>query len=234
MLSIIIPTLNETKSGYLSKILKNYESLLNTEIICVDGGSSDGTKDLIKNSIATLITTDIPSRAGRLNIGIRAAKYDLVLLNHPRSLLQKEGINELMLNYPKQQWGAFTHRFDQAHLLLRFTSWYSNFVRGDLRGIFYLDHCLFAQKNLLEKIHLFPEIEIFEDTKLCLSLNKHAKPVRLPYLSTTSAIRFTKNGIWSQAIKNQYLKWAYYFKFSDKKMNQIYEKNLDLNTEYKK
>jgi glycosyltransferase involved in cell wall biosynthesis len=219
LLSIVIPTLNESKTGYLSKILDAYIGVEGIEVICVDGGSQDDTISIIKQSNAKLITTDIGSRAGRLNTGIKQAKFDMVLLHHPRSLVDVEGIK------------AFTHQFSISHPLLNFTSWYSNHIRGR-RGIYYLDHCLFAQKQLLLDVGLIPEIDIFEDTEICLRLKEQAKPIRLPFISQTSAVRFEAHGIYRQALKNQYLKWLYYFKRSDKEMNRVYEKGIELNTEY--
>jgi GT2 family glycosyltransferase len=234
LLSIVIPTLNESKTGYLAKILCAYQNLEGIEIICVDGGSTDDTISLIKQSYCKLIVTDISSRAGRLNEGIKQAKFDMVLLHHPRSLVDGEGIQALSHQTSGIRWGAFTHQFNIKHPLLNFTSWYSNRIRGDRRGVYYLDHCLFAQKQLLLDVGLFPHIDIFEDTEICLKLNKQAKPVRLPFVSQTSAVRFQTNGIYSQALKNQYMKWCYYFSGSDKKMNALYEKGIDLNTKYKK
>ena len=234
MLSIVVPTLNESKTGYLAKILTAYTGLVGVELIFVDGGSTDATISLIKQSDAKLITTDICSRAGRLNAGIKQAKYDMVLLNHPRSFVDIEGIHALINQASNIHWGAFTHQFSIFHPLLNFTSWYSNHIRGDLRGIYYLDHCLFAQKQLLLDVGLFPEVDIFEDTEICLKLKKRAKPIRLPFVSLTSAVRFQSQGIYRQALKNQYLKWLYYFKRSDKEMNRLYEKGLELNTEYDK
>lgn len=234
MLTIVIPTFNESKTGYLAKILTAYQGLVGVELICVDGGSSDETIALIKQSQATLLATDIGSRAGRLNAGIKQAKFDLVLLHHPRSILDVQGIEVLTKDTSGVAWGAFTHQFDTPHPLLRFTSWYSNQIRGDRRGIYYLDHCLFAQKQLLLDVGLIPEIDIFEDTEICLKLNKIAKPIRLPHVSLTSAIRFQTNGTYRQALKNQYMKWCYYFSGSDKKMNAQYEKGIELNTKYKK
>jgi glycosyltransferase involved in cell wall biosynthesis len=234
LLSIIVPTLNESKTGYLPKIFDAYLEVPDIEIICVDGGSIDNTISLIKQSTAKLITTDLSSRAARLNAGIAQAKFDMVLLHHPRSLVDVEGISALVHRATDIRWGAFTHQFSISHPLLKFTSWYSNHIRGDLRGIYYLDHCLFAQKQLLLDVGLFPEIDIFEDTEICLRLKNQAKPIRLTSISQTSAIRFQAQGIYQQALKNQYMKWLYYFKRSDKQMNKLYEKGLELNTEYDK
>jgi hypothetical protein len=72
-------------------------------------------------------------------------------------------------------------------------------------------------------------VEIFEDTELSKILLGFAKPVILEQETITSAIRFVNNGIFKQALLNQYLKIAYYRKVSDKKMNKIYENKLNLN-----
>ena len=67
-----------------------------------------------------------------------------------------------------------------------------------------------------------------------MRLKKRAKQTRLPFVSLTSAVRFQSQGIYRQALKNQYVKWLYYCKRSDKEMNKLYEKGLELNTQYAK
>ncbi len=233
MLSVIVPTFNEINSNYIQKIFPRLAKLSHQiEVIVVDSYSTDGTYEFTKEFDFKVLQIETSSRAVRLNAGIKEAKGDLILLHHPRSVIEEKGIEFLAKNQ-EFQWGAFTHKFDITHPLLIFTSWYSNYVRGR-RGVFYLDHCIFAKKDLLIQIGLIPEVDIFEDTELSLALKKKASPKLLNFTSTTSAIRFTKNGLFTQSYKNQILKLRYYFDFDHRKMNQEYETNLNLNTNYKK
>lgn len=232
MLSIIIPTFNEMKSGYLNKIFPGLSQLDEVEIICVDSFSTDGTYEYLKKFPVTIHQLQTNSRAARLNHGIEKSKGSMLVLHHPRTIIELNGLKHL-INYEKDYyWGGFTHKFDMDHPLLRFTSWYSNFIRADLRNIFYLDHCLFVRKELMNRIGLIPEIDIFEDTELCKRLKRLCEGFRLDYYALTSAIRFENNGIIKHSIKNQILKLKYYCNVDHKKMNQLYEKKVALNARY--
>jgi glycosyltransferase involved in cell wall biosynthesis len=233
MLSIIIPTHNEIKNNFIQQSFKLLSTIKNIEVIVVDTDSTDGTKELAKKYGHKVIETDTNSRAKRLNIGIKAARGEFILLHHPRSLLNQKGIQFLVDHKEVYEWGAFTHTFNLQSPMLKFTSFYSNYIRGK-RGIFYLDHCIFCSKYLLDSVGLVPEMDIFEDTALSVKLRERATPTLLPYKSVTSAIRFKKNGFWSQAIKNQILKLKFYIRSDHKSMNKNYEEGLELNSNYKK
>jgi hypothetical protein len=103
-----------------------------------------------------------------------------------------------------------------------------------LKGILYLDHCIFINKKSIEKIGGFKNIDIFEDTILSYDLKKSFwKPIILKQQVVTSARRFTKRWIFKQAILNQYLKIMFHLNFWDKSMNKIYEKKDWFNVNYK-
>ena len=212
MLSIVIPSSYESETSLFQKATDTLSKYKNVELICID-----------KSAAVT--------RAERLNIGFDKAKGSMILYYHPRSYVDPKGIEYLIEHCEKVMWGAFTHQFDHAHPLLKFTSWYSNKIRGQGRSIFYLDHCIFFHRSLRKKP--LPLVEIFEDTLLSCQLKDQQRPLLLPFTSTTSAVRFRKNGFWKQAFLNQILKIGFYLKVSDQTMNSIYEKNLDLNAEKK-
>ncbi len=212
MLSIIIPTDIDEPNSLFQKTLQALSASEDLEIIFVS--KSEGN-----------------TRAERLNIGFQKSKGEIVLFHHPRSFIEGKGI-QYLINLSKEKnrnliWGGFTHKFDTEHFLLRFTSWYSNQVRGKSKGIFYLDHCIFFDRELWKQN--LPNVEIFEDTILSYYLLRFTKPILLPYVSCTSAIRFRQNGIWRQSFLNQLLKIGFHLKLNHKSMNQVYEKNLWLN-----
>lgn len=176
------------------------------------------------------------SRAERLNIGFHKSRGSIVLFHHPRSFVEPAGIQQLIdlseMQNREEMWGGFTHQFDKAHWLLKFTSWYSNEIRGKGKGILYLDHCIFFSRELWKQN--IPHVEIFEDTLLSYNFLKKSKPVILPFKSQTSAVRFEKNGLWRQSLMNQVLKIGFFLKVPHTTMNLIYEKGLGLNNPTKK
>ncbi|NCS94414.1 MAG: hypothetical protein GW761_11490 [Leptospira sp.] len=213
MLSIIIPCESES-SDLLSESINSLSSISpeNYEIIIVK-------------------KTEADTRAKRLNIGFYRSIGDLILFHHPRSKLSLDGFKYLIemsgSTSKNFQWGGFTHRFDMDHPILRFTSWYSNRIRAKIRGILYLDHCIFFDRKLW--VEDLPDMEIFEDTELSIRFLEFSKPTILSYESITSSIRFKKNGIFYQSLLNQILKLAYFFKCNPRFMNRVYERGLNLN-----
>ena len=232
-LSVVIPTLNEKENPYFLKILESWLGHEEIEVIVSDGGSVDDTFSCCSRFNVKYLSNKTTSRAERINLGIRESSSEMILLQHPRSLVSKEGIKYLLQNATILSWGGFLHSFDLEHPLLKFTSWYSNRVRGSLSGILYLDHCIFLKKTMALSIGDLPSVDIFEDTILSQKLlKKFGKPKILPHKVTTSAVRFRTNGIFKQSLMNQYLKVKFYLGADHRQMNILYERNTGLNSKY--
>jgi len=77
-----------------------------------------------------------------------------------------------------------------------------------------------------------PLVDIFEDTLFSKKLSRQTAPLRIKEKSYTSPVRFTTNGIFSQSLLNQTLKLKHFCGYSAKQMNEAYERNLNLNSEY--
>lgn len=232
MISIVIPTFNEIKNGYLEKILSPLSDKSKYDVICVDSNSTDGTQELIKRFDARLIITEATTRAERINIGVECSLGEVIVINHPRSVLESNAFEFLIKNSKDITWGGFTHQFDRAHPLLAFTSWYSNIIRGDFRSIFYLDHCFYIHKDIAKEVFPIPLAPIFEDTILSNKLKSIAHGKRLGFKSITSSMRFNKNGVLKQLYLNQKMKLMYYLNKDSEQMNKEYENGVNLNNEY--
>ena len=231
-ISVVLPTHNEAGLDYLPRILERVGACEDTELVCVDNASTDGTAERLVHAEAAgqlrhLILPD-SNRAQRLNAGVAAASHDRVLLHHPRSLLDPDALPALAALDPAVAWGGFTHAFDRHHPVLAWTSYYSNRIRHDRRGIVYLDHCIFLDRGVFGPRPV-PDLDIFEDTALSVALRRHAPPVRLPQRAVTSAVRYGRNGVWRQATMNQVLKVGYAAGLDPMWMNSLYERGLGLN-----
>ncbi len=238
--SIIIPTFNEEENRFFRQTLKSFSPKNkishHLELIIIDKCSQDQTAEMAKEAGAKVILSKHNTRAGRLNEGLLVAKGKLIILHHPRSIIDLSALRYLKDHFNHLSWGGLTHQFDKENLLLDFTSWYSNQVRGKLKQILYLDHCLFFRTDLLNKHFktkaIIPEVDIFEDTLLSHKLQQIGDATIIPYTSMTSSIRFHKNGLMKQLFLNQLLKVAYFLGIPYHFMNKVYEKNLFLNSTY--
>ena len=228
MIAVIISVFNEKKNTYLPKILNQFKEDAFFEVICIAGGSTDGTVEWLNTEGVFVHTLGASTRAARLNFGIQYAKSDIVLLQHPRSLISEAGIRAIKKHDKMPQWAAFTHQFDVPHFFLKFISWYSNQVRVKKKGIVYLDHCMLINKAVLTVTNM-PDIAVFEDTALSNALRIQCQPVLLPEVVLTSAVRFLDRGIYKHFLLNQWIKILYALKVDSKKINRLYEQKLNLN-----
>jgi len=227
-LSLVTSIYNGEISPELNGIIQDVKDSKFIELIIVNSGKPIKS-DLPENCHSSQIETNL--RAERLNFGAKKAQSNKLFFIHPRSYVDQKTYNYLIQN-ETIKWGGLNHRFNKKSPFYIFTSWYSNHLRAKVKEIFYLDHCLFIRKDLFNKVSGFPKLSIFEDTVISERLRREEHSTLIPFYSTTSAIRFEKNGFLRQALLNQILKMAYNLGANHDVMNKIYEKGLDLNSKY--
>jgi len=241
-ISIILPCLNEIRHGYLDRIFANLIAQDGEkEIIAVVSPSDDGT-ELVLDEYASrfsevlVVRSLAQNRAQRLNDGLAVSRGEIILLHHPATLLPEfialDLIKKSLEENTDSVWGAFQHSFDFDHWLLQFTSWYSDRVRVKQKGIVYLDHCPFINRQLLAQIGNIPDLDIFEDTVLSDRLRKFSKPVLAQGKIITSARRFRQRGIYRHAMLNQVLKICYLLNIDPRSLNRLYEQKSSINVKY--
>ena len=84
-ISIIMPSLNVKK--YITQCIESVlvQTLEDYEVICIDAGSTDGTKEMIeqyasKDNRIKLIKSEVKSYGYQVNMGIELAKGDYIAI----------------------------------------------------------------------------------------------------------------------------------------------------------
>ena len=219
-ISVVIPALNEAEN-----ILSCLESVKNQfcefEVIVVDGGSKDGTVDLVRPQ-ARVIRSE-KGRAIQMNSGARLCTGEVLLFLHADSQLPPDGLVlvERVLANPRIVGGTFRLRFDSRKILLRFITF---FTRFKFRYFHYGDQGIFVRRRVFEQLGGFKKIPLMEDIDFFLRLQKAGKVALIKRPVTTSARRFLKNGILRQQLCNIFLVILYHLGAKPETLGRLYER----------
>jgi len=183
-----MPVLNESAG------IQNFlESLPDAEIIIVDGGSDDDTRD-IAAGYATVICSE-KGRAKQMNAGAALATGDILLFLHADTQIP-DNTMQLMQRFwvSGKSWGRFDVTLDGEHPAFRLIEFMMNW-RSRITGIATGDQAMFVKRSVFERVGGFASIDLMEDIEFSRRLKSISPPLCLPQRVVTSARRWEERGI---------------------------------------
>lgn len=220
-LSIIIPVLNEREQ--LPQTIANLKShITNPEIIIVDGGSTDGTREWLRQQTG-IVTVDCERGRGRQqNAGAQIAAGEVLLFLHGDCVLPENALHQLMnaLADPQIVGGAFVIRFAEQH------SRSLNIIAKGINARTIVtrtatgDQAIFARRSAYETIGGFADWPFFEDVKFVSQLKQRGRFVILREPVTISARRYLANGPWRTTFLMYALRVGYWLGIPPTKLYQ--------------
>ncbi|TQV83507.1 TIGR04283 family arsenosugar biosynthesis glycosyltransferase [Denitrobaculum tricleocarpae] len=204
-LSIVIPTYNSRAVlPRTASALKNTEggSLIH-EVIVVDGGSKDGTREVAETLGAKVIEAPA-SRGGQLSVGGAQATAEWFLFLHADTRLDAawHQIVAAFIEDPANRDHAAVFRFalddpdPRARRVERITHW-----RNRVLGLPYGDQGLLISRDFYKQLGGFRPFPLMEDVDLVRRIGRR-RICCLPATATTSAVRYRRDGWWLRPIRN--------------------------------
>lgn len=201
-ISIIIPVLNEARA--IARTIAVVKCRLpEAEVIVVDGGSTDQTRELASQAGA-LVVSSVRGRGEQCRAGAVQATGALLLFLHADTLLPANAADVLSTVFanPAVQIGTFRLSFDDRHWFLRLSAWFTRFDSVFTR---FGDQGIAVRRGFYDRLGGFPPWPLFEDVELLCSARKITRIWSFPAAVTTSARRFRQHGPVRQQIRNSWL-----------------------------
>jgi len=230
-ISIIIPVLNELNT--IAATLATTNTGKQIEVIVVDGGSVDGTLELVR-SLGVTVLSSLGGRAVQMNAGAEVATGDILLFLHADTLLPPEFdtmIRTAMQSPPPAGSqvaiaGAFRLQIDAParsfRAIERGVNWRSRFLQMP-----YGDQAIFLRATTFDRLGGFLELPIMEDFELMCRLKRWERITIIPIPVITSARRWLKKGILKTTLINQTIILAYLVGVSPQRLMRWYRKDPD-------
>ncbi len=206
-LSVIVPVLNEAVSlpGFVTALRRQRQ--VNYEIIVVDGGSADGSAEMLEQDSQVRLVHSSRGRGRQLNAGIAVARGDWLLLLHADSLFSdplawRIAIDFLANRSAGRVAGHFAVSFQTTGTKKnRGYDFYERKARSSRPETIHGDQGFLLHRTLLPQVGGFREdLPVMEDTDFAERLRTVGQWQLLPAEIQTSVRRFEAEGLWQRQL----------------------------------
>lgn len=208
--------------GNIKAALASIQPSTNVEAIVVDGGSTDGTVQMMQ-SLGVKVLSAATGRACQMNQGANAATGEILLFLHADTRLPPgfDNMARKALAQPGTVAGAFALRIDASLKSLRLIEWGVNW-RSRWLQMPYGDQAIFLKAETFHALGGFPELPIMEDFELVRRLRHCGRVAIIPVPVVTSARRWLKKGVCKTTLINQIIILAYLLGVSPERIVRWY------------
>lgn len=226
-LSIIIPTLNEADNiGTLVRDLIQYGKNQLTDVLVVDGGSSDDTAERARQAGARVVVAPNVGRANQMNYGAGLTTGDILYFVHADVKIHPDfvaDINQAIAN--GYDAGCYRFRFASSHPLLRLNSYGTRFPGLMSRGG---DQTLFTTRSLFGQLGGFRErYVVMEDFDIIVRIRRVARFCIIPKDVIVSARKYATNSWLRVQVANLTAFSLFFMNVSPSRIAQTYRRMLN-------
>jgi len=219
-ISVIVPVLDEEKT--IAATLQTLVALSPHEIIVVDGGSGDRSREICQQFAVKLFTAE-RGRARQMNYGAARARGDVLLFLHADTRLPLSALDDITvaLSDARKVAGRFDVELAGAHWMLKIVGALIN-CRSRATKIGSGDQALFVRREIFQRLGGYPEIPLMEDIAFCRSVKRLGGIACLRSRVITSARRWERDGVWRTIFKMWSLKVCYLAGVSPMRLKRFY------------
>ena len=211
MVSVIIPALNEVH--HLPGTLAAVDAAARHtafEIIVADGGSTDGTVELVRARGLLCLPSPRAQRAAQINLGAAQARGEILLFLHADTLLPAGALDAVAAacRRPGVVGGGFARRYASPSQWLGLTCRLAS-LRNHWIGWHLGDQAMFVWRTVFVQLGGLRELDAFEDVDFSRRLRRAGSAVTLHPPVISSARRFIKRGPFQTSMADVWLTLRY-------------------------
>lgn len=215
-----MPALNEAE--HIARALEAARQGSPHELIVVDGGSADGTRELAAQAGASVLSA-ATGRSRQMNAGAVKATGNSLLFLHADTLLPPnwKQVVSGALQRPAVAAGAFRFRiaeqFAGKWIVESTTNLRSRWFQQP-----YGDQALFLRCSLFEELGGFANLPIMEDYELVRRLRRRGRVITVAETALTSGRRWRSLGVFRTTLTNKLVVAGYHLGVPLKTLARLY------------
>lgn len=228
MITVVIPTLNAEAglAAALTALIPAVVEGIVREVIIVDGGSSDRTREIAEASGAEFMTTK-PGRGIQLAAGAKRARFPWLLFLHADTVLgpgwEREAgtfMDRVDGRNRDPAAAAFSFALDDLGIAPRLLETLVR-LRCTLLRLPFGDQGLLIPRQLYQDIGGHRPYELMEDVDIVLRLRR-SRMIMLRSQAITSALRYRRDGYLSRVLRNQLCLALYFLRVPPARIARVY------------